>query len=132
MLWARGASRSAATGPGTVLPCRLVAHTALQPGTATVFREVMRPGADAAQLSWCEIGPGLAGSRFRDAPAKFPDDAVVGVLTGADGRLLLNPSDSLQLHLGDRLVGLTRRSEHGWLWTSKCALLQWQAACMPV
>eukprot|EP00775_Hariotina_reticulata_P004547 gene4547-4799_t len=91
---------------------RLIAHTALQPGTATVFREVMRPGSDAAQLSWCEIGPALAGTRFRDAPAKFPDDAVVGVLTvGADGRLLLNPNDTLQLQLGDRLVGLTRRSE---------------------
>ncbi|KAF6257467.1 hypothetical protein COO60DRAFT_1622239, partial [Scenedesmus sp. NREL 46B-D3] len=91
---------------------RLVAQTAVQPGVGQAFREIVRAGADAAQLCWCDAAAAaqLEGSRFRQARQVFAHAVVLGVLVAADGELVLNPPDEMRLAAGDRLLGFTRQA----------------------
>eukprot|EP00878_Enallax_costatus_P031821 GHUV01034872.1.p1 GENE.GHUV01034872.1~~GHUV01034872.1.p1 ORF type:complete len:787 (+),score=252.04 GHUV01034872.1:587-2947(+) len=88
---------------------RLVAQTAVQPGTAHAFREILRAGGDSAQLCFCDVDQQLAVT-FKAAQQKFTDAVLLGVLVDADRQLLLNPADDYRLQEGDRLLGYTRQA----------------------
>lgn len=97
----------------------------MQPGVGQAFREIVRAGADAAQLCWCEVPAGcqLEGARFRTARQAFPHAVVLGVLSAADGQLILNPPDEARLAAGDRLLGFTRQGALAVGWFEKCYIL---------
>lgn len=91
------------------VPCRLVCQTAVEPGVATVFRELVRAGGDV-HLEWCEVGGQLAGS-YSSAAGMLQACVLLGVLEAESKLLTLNPPDHLLLQPGDRLVALTRQGE---------------------
>lgn len=89
---------------------RLVAETAVQPGTGHAFREILRAGEDSAQLRFCDVDKQLIGS-FKAAQHKFAHAILLGVLLADPRQLCINPPDALQLREGDRLLGFTRQGE---------------------
>lgn len=94
----------------SLFKCRLVSQTAVQPGTAHAFREILRAGGDSAQLCFCDVDQQLVGT-FQTAQQHFPDAVLLGLLANADRQLLLNPAHSHQLEEGDRLLGFTRQGK---------------------
>jgi len=88
------------------LPCRLVCQTAVAPGLATVFRELVRAGGDV-HLAWCDVDDRLAGTYGRAAEI-LQGSVLLGMLGAESKQLTLNPPDQLMLLPGDRLVALTR------------------------
>jgi hypothetical protein len=96
--------------------CRLVARSAVQPGVATVFREIIRQGAGAACLRWHAVDTSLTGP-YSSCREQFPAAVLLGLwrreggANSGQGQLWLNPPERLQLMEGDMLLGLTRHGE---------------------
>ncbi len=113
-------------------PPRLVAQTALHPGLASVCREALRQGPTSAAFRYAAVDRSTAGAPFVDAwrLCRAAGAWLVGVVSGADGRLVLNPSPRLRLEEGDELVALARGGEQwgGRLIARLCCLI---VLCLP-
>ncbi len=97
---------------------RLIVQTALQPGVASVYREIVRQGPDAVQFKWCHVDRQLAGA-YGQLQRHFADAVLCGVLSGTDATLQLNPDDDVEVHEGDKIIGLTRQGMWVVAWPDK-------------
>lgn len=108
--FAHAAASSLLTARFLCLPDRLLAQTAIEPGVATVFRELVRAGADA-RVAWCTVDDEQLSGGFGRAASLFADTVLLGVQAAGSQHVLLNPPDSFLLAPNDRLIGITRLGE---------------------
>lgn len=86
---------------------RLLAQTALQPGLASVSRELVQQGDGIAQIRWIDVLDSRDNS-YGTLRRKYENAVICGYVRQDSKTLHLNPDDSVCLDAGDQLVALTR------------------------